>query len=64
MEIDEQMARHSSVIQNNYYGGVTTVINIKLTKDQVDVLCPGNQIGNAINNLLNPQKVEDHGQQQ
>lgn len=31
---DEQQARHSSGIQNNYYGGVTNVINLRLSSDQ------------------------------
>ena len=31
---EEQQARHSSGIQNYYYGGVTNVINLRLSSEQ------------------------------
>ena len=40
-------------INNFYYGGVTNVINLKLSKDLVEVLGPGNNIAETINSFIN-----------
>ena len=48
-------------INNFYYGGVTNVINLKLSKDQVAVLGSGNNIAETINSLLNPHIDTGHG---
>lgn len=61
MDQEEMQVRHSSGIQNNYYGGVTNVINLKLTKDQIEILGSGNQLANTLSNLFNPQKSTEYG---
>lgn len=61
MDQEEKQVRHSSGIQNNYYGGVTNVINLKLTKDQIEILGSGNQLANTLSNLFNPQKSTEYG---
>ncbi len=35
MEKEDQTVRHGSGIHNYYYGGVTKVINLKLTTEQL-----------------------------
>ena len=56
MVVEENQQLRRSGITNNYYGGVTNVINLKLTKEQVAVLSSGNNIGETINTILNPRK--------
>lgn len=55
-EEEGQRGRRSG-ITNNYYGGVTNVINLKLSKEQVAVLSSGNNIAETINTILNPKKL-------
>jgi hypothetical protein len=61
MELIEEESRGRSGITNNYYGGVTNVINLKLTQDQVAVLGSGNNIAETINSVLNPYINNGHG---
>ena len=56
MEKTEEQQLCRGGISNYYYGGVTNVINLKLTKEQVAVLSSGNNIGETINTILNPRK--------
>ncbi len=56
MIVEENQQLRRSGITNNYYGGVTNVINLKLTKEQVAVLSSGNNIAETINTILNPRK--------
>jgi len=48
-------------INNFYYGRVTNVINLKLSKEQVAVLGSGNNIAETINSLVNPYIETGHG---
>ena len=48
-------------ISNFYYGGVTNVINLKLSRDQVAVLGSGNNIAETINSLINLCSKNDDG---
>ena len=48
-------------ISNFYYGGVTSVINLKLSKYQVAVLGSGNNIAETINSLINLCSKNDDG---
>lgn len=52
MEQDERNCHHSG-ISNIYYGGVTNVINLKIT----EVKSSGNQIGENINNIIKSLKT-------
>lgn len=61
-KIDEE-AKCRSGISNYYYGGVTNVINLKLSKDQVAVFGSGNNIAETINNLINPHNMKGYGEQ-
>lgn len=62
METTEEQQLGRSGISNYYYGGVTNVINLKLSKDQVAVLGSGNNIAETINSLINPNIKKDHGE--
>jgi hypothetical protein len=53
METTDEQRPSRSVISNFYYGGVTNVINLKLSKDLVEVLGPGNNIAETINSFIN-----------
>ena len=57
---DEQQVSRSG-ITNFYYGGVTNVINLKLSRDQVAVLGSGNNIAETISNLINPKSTYEDG---
>ena len=48
-------------INNFYYSGVTNVINLKLSRDQVAVLGSGNNIAETINSLINLCSKNDDG---
>ena len=61
MDTTEEQRVCRGGISNFYYGGVTTVINLKLSKDQVAVLGSGNNIAETINSLINPNINKDHG---
>ncbi len=54
MDATEEQRVSRGGISNFYYGGVTNVINLKLSKDQVAVLGSGNNIAETINSLVNP----------
>ena len=54
MDTPEEQPVSRGGISNFYYGGVTNVINLKLSKDQVAVLGSGNNIAETINSLVNP----------
>lgn len=61
MDTTEEQRVSRGGISNYYYGGVTNVINLKLSKDQVAVLGSGNNIAETINSLINPNINKDHG---
>lgn len=63
MEKTEEQQLCRGGISNYYYGGVTNVINLKLSKDQVAVLGSGNNIAETINSMLNPHIDAGHGKQ-
>jgi ERCC4-type nuclease len=53
METTDEQRPSRSGISNFYYGGVTNVINLKLSKELVEVLGPGNNIAETINSFIN-----------
>ncbi len=61
MDATEEQRVSRGGISNFYYGGVTNVINLKLSKDQVAVLGSGNNIAETINSLVNPFIKTDDG---
>ena len=54
METNDGQRPSRSGINNFYYGGVTNVINLKLSRDQVEVFGTGNNIAETINSIINP----------
>ena len=44
MDITEEEPKSRSGINNYYYGGVTNVINLRLSEEQIAVLGSGNNI--------------------
>ena len=54
MDTTEEQQVSRSGITNFYYGGVTNVINLKLSRDQVEVFGTGNNIAEIINSIFNP----------
>lgn len=54
METTDGQRPSRSGISNFYYGGVTNVINLKLSRDQVEVFGTGNNIAETINSIINP----------
>ena len=56
MEQDDQKARHSSGINNYYYGGVTKVINLKLTTEQIKALGDSTVFNGSVGQFI--EKVE------
>jgi len=54
METTDGQRPSRSGINNFYYGGVTNVINLKLSRDQVEVFGTGNNIAETINSIINP----------
>lgn len=62
METTDEQQLGRSGISNYYYGRVTNVINLKLSKDQVSVLGSGNNIAETINSLINPNVKKEHGE--
>ena len=61
MDTTEEQRVSRGGISNFYYGGVTNVINLKLSKNQVAVLGSGNNIAETINSLVNPFIKTDDG---
>ena len=49
---DEQKFRHSSGIQNNYYGGVSKVINLKLTTEQLKSIVDSNVFNGSVGQFV------------
>lgn len=47
-------------INNFYYGGVTNVINLRLSEEQVAVLSSGNNIAETVNSIINPHSMNGH----
>ena len=62
MDTTEEQQLSRGGISNYYYGGVTNVINLKLSRDQVAVLGSGNNIAETINSLINPNIKKDNGE--
>ena len=62
MDTTEEQQLSRGGISNYYYGCVTNVINLKLSKDQVAVLGSGNNIAETINSLINPNVKKEHGE--
>jgi hypothetical protein len=56
---EEEQFRRSG-IYNYYYGGVTNVINLRLTEEQVAVLSSGNNIADTVNSIINPNVKNEH----
>lgn len=54
METSEEQRPSRSGISNFYYGGVNNVINLKLSKELIEVLGAGNNIAETINSFINP----------
>jgi hypothetical protein len=61
MDITDEQKLSRGGINNYYYGGVTNVINLKLSREQVAVLGSGNNIAETINSLINPHIDAGHG---
>ena len=63
MEQDEQKARHSSGIHNYYYGGVTKVINLKLTTEQIKALADSNVFNGSVGQFIESVEriIDSHG---
>ena len=57
---DEQRPSRSG-ISNFYYGEVKNVINVKLTRDMVEVFGTGNNIAETINSIFNPNTRKNDG---
>ncbi len=60
MNTNEEQTEGRNGINNFYYGHVTNVINLKLTKEQVDVLGSGNNIAESISNMFKPNRSKSH----
>lgn len=61
MDTTEEQRVCRGGISNFYYGGVTNVINLKLSRDQVAVLGSGNNIAETINSIINPNMKKKDG---
>lgn len=63
MEQDEQKARHSSGINNYYYGGVTKVINLKLTTEQIQALGDSTVFNGSVGQFIESVEriIDGHG---
>ena len=61
MDTTEEQRVSRGGISNFYYGGVTNVINLKLSRDQVAVLGSGNNIAETINSIINPNMKNNDG---
>ena len=60
MDITEEEPKSRSGINNYYYGGVTNVINLRLSEEQVAVLGSGNNIAETVNSIINPHSMNGH----
>ena len=63
MEQDEQKPRHSSGIHNYYYGGVSKVINLKLTTEQIKALGDSSVFNGSVGQFIEHVEriVDGHG---
>ena len=60
METEEQKVRHGSGIQNNYYGGVNKVINLKFTADALKALSESNVFNGSVGQIIeNVERIID-----
>lgn len=59
--VTEEEPKSRSGINNYYYGGVTNVINLRLSEEQIAVLGSSNNIAETINSIINPNIMKDHG---
>ena len=60
MNVTEEESKGRSGINNYYYGGVTNVINLRLSEEQVEVLGSGNNIAETVNSIINPHSMNGH----
>lgn len=60
MNVTEEESKGRSGINNYYYGGVTNVINLRLSEEQVAVLSSGNNIAETVNSIINPHSMNGH----
>ena len=60
---DEQKFRHSSGIQNYYYGGVSKVINLKLTTEQLKTIVDSNVFNGSVGQFIEcvERIIDGHG---
>ena len=60
---DEQKFRHSSGIQNYYYGGVSKVINLKLTTEQLKTIVDSNVFNGSVGQFIESVEriIDGHG---
>ena len=49
---DEQKVRHGSGIQNYYYGGVSKVINLNLTTEQLKTIVDSNVFNGSVGQFI------------
>lgn len=49
---DEQKVRHGSGIQNYYYGGVSKVINLRLTTEQLKTIVDSNVFNGSVGQFI------------
>ena len=49
---DEQKVRHGSGIQNFYYGGVSKVINLRLTTEQLKTIVDSNVFNGSVGQFI------------
>ena len=61
METTDGQRPSRSGINNFYYGGVTNVINLRLSRDKVEVFGTGNNIAETINSIINPNTKNGDG---
>ena len=61
MDTTDEQRPSRSEISNFYYGGVTNVINVKLTREMVEVFGKGNNIAETINSIFNPNTRKNDG---
>jgi hypothetical protein len=60
---DEQKVRHGSGIQNYYYGGVSKVINLKLTTEQLKTIVDSNVFNGSVGQFIESVEriIDSHG---
>jgi len=60
---EEQKVRHGSGIQNYYYGGVSKVINLKLTTEQLKSIVDSNVFNGSVGQFIESVEriIDGHG---